>query len=120
MIEDGQTHFADMTLYAPNDLLIISMEVFEGLTSAVDCHGDDGTLSLTFRSREALDYALEKWSWINEDADKVFIMIANHDGCGPDRERQAYTYVVFMRWFWVAQKSDGSIAFLKSSRSMGH
>lgn len=90
-IEHGQVHLANMTLYAPNGLMIITMEAFEGLTSKVDCKGDDGTISLTFKSQDAQDYALEKWAWINEDADQAFIMIANHDGCGPDGERQAYT-----------------------------
>ena len=72
------------------------MEIFEGLTSAVDCKGDDGILSLTFKTQQALDSAVKKWSWINEKTDSTFIMIANHDGCGPDGERQAYTWVFLL------------------------
>ena len=88
--DDGQLLFANMTLYAPSGLPIILMERFEGLTSAVDCKGDDGTMSLTFTSKAAYDYALKIWSRINEkDADQ-FLLIANHDGCGPVNERQPY------------------------------
>lgn len=79
-----------MTLYAPDGLPIILMERFEGLTAAVDCKGDDGTMSLTFNSIEAYDYALKTWQIINEDDDKQFLLIANHDGCGADDERQPY------------------------------
>lgn len=82
-----------MTLYAPNGLKIIMMERFEGLTSALDCKGDDGEMSLTFNSQEAFDYAVKQWSWINEDDSKSFLLVANHDGCGPDAERQAYMWV---------------------------
>lgn len=88
--DDGQLLFANMTLYAPSGLPIVLMERFEGLTSAVDCKGDDGVMSLTFSSKGAYDYALKIWSYINEDDDKQFLLIANHDGCGPADERQPY------------------------------
>ena len=79
-----------MTLYAPDGLPIILLERFEGLTAAVDCKGDDGAMSLTFKSKNAYDYALKTWKYINEDDEKQFLLIANHDGCGPDDERQPY------------------------------
>ena len=79
-----------MTLYAPDGLLMVMMERFEGLTSSVDCKGDDGTISLTFLSEDAFNYALQEWNYINESDNGKFILIANHDGCGPDDERQPY------------------------------
>lgn len=79
-----------MTLYAQDGLPIVLMERFEGLTAAVDCKGDDGAMSLTFKSKAAYDYALQAWQYINEDDDQQFLLIANHDGCGPDDERQPY------------------------------
>ena len=82
-----------MTLYAPDGLQIVMMERFEPLTSAVDCKGDDGEMSLTFNSQEVLDYAVNTWSFINQAKDESFLLIANHDGCGPDEERQAYRLV---------------------------
>lgn len=82
-----------MTLYAPDGLQMIMMERFEGLTSAVDCKGDDGTMSLTFKSPQAFDYALKTWTYVNEKDDNNFLLIANHDGCGPADERQPYQYV---------------------------
>lgn len=69
------------------------MERFEGLTLAVDCKGDDGAMSLTFKSGEAYTYALKTWQYINEDDDKQFLLIANHAGCGPDDQRQPYKWV---------------------------
>jgi hypothetical protein len=82
-----------MTLYAMEGLPIVMMERFEGLTTAVDCKGDDGQMSLTFRSKTAYEKAIASWAYINEDTEKQFLMITNHDGCGPRYERQAYKYV---------------------------
>ncbi|PGH15679.1 hypothetical protein AJ79_02273 [Helicocarpus griseus UAMH5409] len=90
-IGDGQTiQLADMTLYADPKMPIVMMEAFEGLTSAVDCNGHDGQMSLTFKSADAFKHAISSWSYINEDTDKQFLMIANHDGCAPESERQSY------------------------------
>jgi hypothetical protein len=79
-----------MTLYGPQGLQVVNMEVFDDLTSQIDCNGDDGELSLTFKDKDALAYALKQWSWINEKETYRFVLIANHKGCGPDDERQAY------------------------------
>lgn len=81
---------ADMNLYASNGLKIVMMEKFDGLTKSVDCKGDDGTMSLTFKSETAFNHALKTWNFINEAKEKKFLLIANHDGCGPDDERQPY------------------------------
>ena len=97
MLDNGQLLFANMTLYAPDGLPIVLMERFEGLTSTVDCRGDDGHVSMTFLSNEAYRHALKIWGYINEDDYKQFLLIANHDGCGPDDERQPYKYVLDLR-----------------------
>ena len=81
-----------MNLYAHNGRPILMMEAFDGLTSAVDCQGDDGRMSLTFKSADVYKKALNKWSYINEDTDKDFLMITNHKGCGSDeQQRHVYT-----------------------------
>lgn len=87
---DGQLLLANMTLYAPDGLLMIMMERFEGLTSSVDCKGDDGTMSLTFNSQSAFNYALQEWTYVNENDNGKFLLIANHEGCGPNDQRQPY------------------------------
>lgn len=87
---DGQLLLANMTLYAPDGLLMIMMERFEGLTSSIDCRGDDGTMSLTFKSLNAFNRALQSWSYINDNDNGEFLLIANQDGCGPDDQRQPY------------------------------
>ena len=79
-----------MTLYAEDGLELVLMERFDGLTSAVDCNGDDGSMSLMFSSQGAFKYALSQWTYINKSDNGTFILIANHDGCGPDGERQPY------------------------------
>lgn len=66
------------------------MERFEPMTTAVDCNGDDGLMSLTFKSQDAFKHALDTWSFINQAEEKKFLLIANHDGCGPQDERQPY------------------------------
>jgi len=90
--DNGNYMLANMTLYAPDGQQIVMMETFEGLTSSVDCKGDDGEMALTFKSQEAFDYAHAKWSFINEKPENSFLLIANHDGCGPDDQRQPYKY----------------------------
>ncbi|KAL8957970.1 MAG: hypothetical protein Q9193_004880, partial [Seirophora villosa] len=87
---DGQLLLANMTLYAPNGLQMVMMERFEPMTTAVDCNGDDGLMSLTFKSQDAFKHALDTWSFINQAEEKKFLLIANHDGCGPQDERQPY------------------------------
>lgn len=87
---DGQLILANMTLYADDGLEIVLMERFEGLTKTVDCKGDDGTMSLTFNSKDAFQYALQTWDFINQSQEKKFLLIANHDGCGPNDQRQPY------------------------------
>ncbi|MCJ1470173.1 hypothetical protein MMC07_008818 [Pseudocyphellaria aurata] len=79
-----------MTLYASDGLDIVMMENFKGLTTNVDCKGDNGSMSLTFKSEQAFDQALNKWNFINKAEQEQFLLIANHDGCGPDDERQPY------------------------------
>ncbi|KAI4242847.1 MAG: hypothetical protein LQ352_007157, partial [Teloschistes flavicans] len=88
--KDGQLMLANMTLYAPDGLQLVMMERFEPLTSAVDCNGDDGNISLTFKSQDAFKHALDTWNFINQAPEKKFLLIANHDGCGPNDERQPY------------------------------
>ena len=84
---------ANMTLYAPDGLMMVLLEEFDTLTSAIDCQGDDGTLSLTFNSPNAYQYALKTWGHINANAHEKFLLIANHKGCGPDEMRQPYLCV---------------------------
>lgn len=91
--DDGQLLLANMTLHAPNGMDIVMMERFESLTKSVDCKGDDGSMSLTFKSKAAFTHALKTWSFINDAEENHFLLIANHDGCGRVDERQPYLYV---------------------------
>ena len=97
---------ANMTLYAQDGLPIVVLERFEELNVSVNCRDDEGILVLTFGSTDALDYAEEQWGYVNKADDGRFLLIANHDGCGPDDQRQAYmsVYCVFSTivWFWLA------------------
>jgi len=56
--ESDQLLLANVTLYALVGFQMIMMERFEGLTSGVGCHEDDGTMSLTFKSQAAFGYVL--------------------------------------------------------------
>ena len=79
-----------MTLYASDSLPIVLLEYFEELDVSVDCRDDEGTLALAFGSAEAFDYAKEQWDYVNKGDDGRFLLIANHDGCGADYQRQSY------------------------------
>ncbi|KAF8428321.1 hypothetical protein EV426DRAFT_337351 [Tirmania nivea] len=105
---DGSVLLADMTLYAPDGKPIIMMESFETLTSAIDCNGSDGKLSLTFRNNKAMMYALTKWAYINEKEEDEFILIANHESCGPSEERIPYLI--------SDVKNDGLVTYLTAKK----
>ena len=79
-----------MTLQAPPDLPIVLLERFDHMTDEVDCKGDDGEISLTFKSEYAFRQASNAWRYINDHEDHRFLVIANHEGCGPGEERQPY------------------------------
>lgn len=66
------------------------MEKFEGLTSDVDCSTiGDHKLSVTLVDEEVFSY-IQIWSWINEREDNQFVMIMNHEGCGPAAQRAVF------------------------------
>lgn len=88
--KNGTLLIANMTITAPSGSKIISMENFEGHTSEIDCEGHDGEMSLTFTSPRALAEAKLQWTAASNATDKFFYLIANHDGCGPKNQRQAY------------------------------
>lgn len=73
---------------------MIMMERFEGLTSSVDCNGDDGIISMTFQSENAYGFALQEWAYINQEDDDHFLLIGNHVSCGADNDRQPYLFVL--------------------------
>ena len=96
---DGQQLLlANITLRAPSGMPIVMMERLEALTSAVDCSADgadgDNELSVTWTSDEAFAAALRNWDFINEDKELQFLMITDHKGCAPDKQRAAYRCVI--------------------------
>lgn len=84
-----------MTLYAPYGLPIVMKERFEALTSAVGCNGDDGFMSLTFKSQEAFQHALDTWNFTNKEPRESIPAHCRHDGCRPQDERQVYVSFAF-------------------------
>lgn len=93
--EDSFT-VVNMTLQAPPDLPIVLLERFDHMTDHVDCKGDDGEMSLTFKSEYAFRQASNAWKYINEHDDHRFLLIANHEGCGPGEERQPYMWATII------------------------
>ena len=69
-----------MTLYAADGLLLVLMERFDSLTSSVDCNDNDGKMSLTFKSQDAFNQALQEWNYVNQNDEGKFLLIANHNG----------------------------------------
>lgn len=91
-----------MTLYAPDGLPIVLLESLQDLNVSVKCKDDEGTLSLTFGTRDAFNYALKQWGYVNKADDGKFLFITNKDGCAPDGQRQAYTSVTYnSRCFYI-------------------
>ncbi|RPB13089.1 hypothetical protein P167DRAFT_587300 [Morchella conica CCBAS932] len=89
-LDDGTFFVANLTLSAPENSRILLMEKFEGLTSNVDCSTiGDHKLSVTLVDEEVFSY-IQIWSWINEREDNQFVMITNHEGCGPAAQRAVF------------------------------
>ncbi|KAK6515065.1 hypothetical protein TWF506_007416 [Arthrobotrys conoides] len=89
VVSKSQIYLANMTLYQPDDgHPLIMMERFDGLLKDVYC----GTQSITldFHHKDAMDYAIKTWDWVNQDSDDHFFLIANHPGCGEDAQRNPY------------------------------
>lgn len=90
----GQHHLANLTIYAPNGVPMITMERFEGRAAAVECKAADGIVSVTFRSEDAWRFAVGEWGYVNDDVDEHFLLIGNHVGCGMDGDRRPYLFVL--------------------------
>lgn len=88
--EDDKLLLAHMKLYASNGLNIVLMERFDHLTRSVDCNGLDGLMSLSFKTKDAFGRALGAWSFINDEEDSRFLLIADHEDCSPSDQRQPY------------------------------
>ncbi len=82
-----------MTLFAQDGLPIILLEGFEELIISVDCRDNEGKLDLKFGSTDAFDHAKKQWAYVNEEENGNFLLIANHDNCGSDDQRQGYMLV---------------------------
>lgn len=85
---DGEQHImANMTIIMQDGRQLVSMERFEPMTKRVRC-GEK--MMLEFVSRDALEYAVKAWNWVNDEKESSFVMVANHEGCGVRRERVPY------------------------------
>ncbi|KAL7273436.1 hypothetical protein RUND412_003708 [Rhizina undulata] len=79
-----------MTTGAPDGMRIINMEAFEGFTTSVHCStAGNAKIGLTFKDKQSLKYAINKWGWLNEKEEHKFVMATNHDGCGANAESVA-------------------------------
>ncbi|KAK6530137.1 hypothetical protein TWF694_003506 [Orbilia ellipsospora] len=88
----SQIYMANMTLYQPSkDHPLIMMESFDSLLKSVSC--STGSTKLSFNTKEAMDYAIKAWDWVNEREADHFFLIANHKSCGDDTQRTPYKVV---------------------------
>lgn len=87
---EDRTLVANITLQQNPGLPIVLLERFEHLTADVDCRGRSGHISLTFSSGNTYQQALKAWRYINDHVDHQFLLIANHDACAPEDDRQPY------------------------------
>lgn len=94
-LNHGEDHVyvGNVTLEARPGLPMVLLERFDSLTERVDCKGKDGHMSLTFKNEDAFKRSLKAWDFVNKSPDHRFLLIANHDGCAPEDERQAYMYI---------------------------
>ncbi|KAF3932517.1 hypothetical protein ABW20_dc0100870 [Dactylellina cionopaga] len=70
---------------------LLALEELDTFTDSIVCQ--EPTITLKFRSEEAVSRAEKAWSWINNADTNYFYLIANHDGCGPDAMRHPYKVV---------------------------
>lgn len=77
-------------MYAADGEPLIMMEKFANLTSSMQCVDSNNQTKMTFKTKEAMDYAIASWDWVNDEETKCFVMIANHPSCGPEDQRYPY------------------------------
>lgn len=90
---EDKTLVANITLKEMPGLPLVLLERFEHLTARVDCRGKSGHISLTFTSGDTFEEALKAWRYVNDHVGQQFLLIANHDGCAPEDDRQPYVSV---------------------------
>lgn len=78
---------ANLTITMSDGRRLVSMERFEPYTHSVEC-GE--SMVLRFKSERLLKKAIHAWDWENKKDNDGFIMITNHEGCGPKTERVPY------------------------------
>jgi hypothetical protein len=89
LIGGGSLIYANLTLQFKNESeSIIGMEKFAGLLKSVDC--SNNPLVLEFKDNATFTSAKQSWSWVSQDVNNTFVLVANYEGCGPDGERQPY------------------------------
>jgi len=79
--------FVNMTMFAGDEELIISMERFSQELNAVNCSQN---MIMSFKSNSSYQNAIQSWDWVNFNEQRTFIMIANYPGCGTDNSRQPW------------------------------
>ena len=85
-----KTLVANITLQQNPGLPIVLLERFEHHAANIDCRGRSGHISLTFTSGNTFQQALKAWKYVNDHVDHQFLLIANHDGCATEDDRQPY------------------------------
>ncbi|KAK6351816.1 hypothetical protein TWF718_004961 [Orbilia javanica] len=91
VIENQKTHLANVTVQKPDpDHPLILLEDIEKLTQSIKCADDKMTLE--FKDKNSMDYAIKQWDWVNEKTPDFFYMITfhEHEGCGATDDRTSY------------------------------
>ncbi|KAK6522676.1 hypothetical protein TWF281_002112 [Arthrobotrys megalospora] len=69
---------------------LIALEKFDSFTTSIACAGKD--ITLQFRDKEVMRYAVKKWDWVNRDDQEYFFLVSqhHHNGCNPKDERKPH------------------------------
>lgn len=91
LLEKNSAPFFNMTMFADENMQIISMEKFASMLDYVEC-GEE--MVLAFKNKPSFEHAIQVWNWVNEDETHSFIMMANHPACGKEDRQPYYIYDV--------------------------
>ena len=80
----------NMTLEASNYRPMVLLERIESLIDSLDCDIESSRLRLRLKSELAFKRAVQAWSFVNAEESSQFLLLADHDHCKGDINRQPF------------------------------
>jgi hypothetical protein len=78
---------ASLDVFTGANETILDLAEFAGELTSITC---SNPMKLRFRSNSSYSLAAEAWQWVNEDAQRSFILVEDHPACGKKGTRRPW------------------------------